>query len=38
VLRINPKFSLEGMENILTSKHQEDKEMYFDALRKAGLK
>jgi adenylate cyclase len=38
VLKINPKFSLEGMEKILTSKHQEDKEMYFDALRKAGLK
>ncbi len=38
VLRISPKFSLEGFAKSLTYKNQEDVERQLNALRKAGLK
>jgi hypothetical protein len=38
VLRINPKFSLEGFAKSVTYKNQEDVERTISALRKAGLK
>ena len=38
VLRINPKFSLDGFAKSLTYKKQEDVERQLNALRKAGLK
>ena len=37
VLRIDPKFSLEGYTNALPFKNQADKELVIDSLRKAGL-
>ena len=38
VLRIDPKFYLEGYTNALPFKNQADKELVIDSLRKAGLK
>jgi TolB-like protein/Flp pilus assembly protein TadD len=38
VLRINPKFSLEGAAKTLPFKNQADRELVIDTLRKAGLK
>jgi adenylate cyclase len=38
VLRLNPKFSLEGFAKMLPSKNQAQTDRYIDALRKAGLK
>jgi len=38
VLRIDPKFSLEGFSKTLVYKNQDDKDRFVDALRKAGLK
>jgi len=38
VLRINPKFSLEGWAKMLPYKNQAQIDRYIDALRKAGLK
>jgi TolB-like protein/Flp pilus assembly protein TadD len=37
VLRINPKFSLEGFSKSLVYKNRADKERYIEALRQAGL-
>ena len=38
VLRINPKFSVEYFSRMIKFKKQEDKELFFNGLRKAGLK
>jgi len=38
VIRIDPIFSLESFEKTVSLKKQEDKELYFASLRKAGLK
>ena len=37
VLRIQPKFSVKGLEKRLTYKRKEDSEKFLNALRKAGL-
>jgi adenylate cyclase len=37
LLRIQPKFSVKGLEKRLTYKRKEDREKFLDALRKAGL-
>jgi len=38
ILRINPKFSFDYLAKILPYKDQSQKDKYFNALRKAGLK
>jgi tetratricopeptide (TPR) repeat protein len=38
VLRIQPEFSLKRLEKRLTYKEKKDRELFRDALRKAGLK
>jgi hypothetical protein len=38
VLRIEPKFTLQYLENILPFKNKTDTEQVIDALRNAGLK
>jgi len=38
VLRIRPKFSLDTFAKVLTFKNQAQKDLFIDALRKAGLK
>jgi adenylate cyclase len=38
VLRLNPKFSLEGYAKMIRGKNQAQTDRYIDALRKAGLK
>lgn len=38
VLRINPKFSLEGFARKILLKDQDQKDRMVEALRKAGLK
>ena len=38
VLRINPRFSLEGYSKLLGFKDEEDKMRLMNAMRKAGLK
>jgi hypothetical protein len=37
VLRIDPKFSLEGFSKTLVYKNQTDRDRFIDALAKAGL-
>jgi len=38
VLRLNPKFSLEGYAKMIRFKDQAQIDRYIDSLRKAGLK